>query len=110
MSPYLYRQLMREKLAQLRKGPGAMHAPHALAARTSLAPRPRTLELFPVKHAYAGVLLSLEPQDPSRPLREIPSTIRQWRNQEQSNATQITSPALAGGSARISSSGPATRR
>jgi hypothetical protein len=30
MSPYLYRRLMREKLARLRQGAGAGHAPDVL--------------------------------------------------------------------------------
>ena len=35
MSPYLYRRLMREKLAQLRQGPGARHAPPVLRVHVS---------------------------------------------------------------------------
>jgi hypothetical protein len=53
MSPYLYRRLMREKLAQSRQGGG--QAP-TCAARIRLAPRPRRPQLFPVEHAYAGAL------------------------------------------------------
>lgn len=54
MSPYLYRRLMREKLAQLRQEAGAGHAP---PARSCLAFRPQTPELFPVEHVYAAARL-----------------------------------------------------
>ena len=44
MSPYLYRGLMREKLAQLRQGAGAAHAPPVLRADASRTHLGRTLD------------------------------------------------------------------
>ncbi len=44
MSPYLYRRLMREKLAQLRQGACAAHAPHVLRANASRTHLGRTLD------------------------------------------------------------------